>query len=165
MRRKKEIPKSELIKRYVKEELSEEEIATIYSCCRTTVHRRLNEAEIKLRNQSEALTLYYKKHPGGRSREKSGTWKGGKTIVGGYVRVLKPEHPRAYKNGYVPEHILVWEKANNKSLPPKWIVHHLNGIKTDNRPENLVAMSSKKHLLLIPELEKRIRFLEQELKL
>ena len=164
MRKKKEIPKSELIKHYCEEELSEEEVAVIYLCCRTTIHRRLIEAGIRLRNQSEALKSYYKKYPDGRSREKSGTWKGGKTIVSGYVRVLKPEHPRAYKNGYVAEHILAWEQANNKSLPIKWIVHHLNGIKIDNRPENLAAMPSKKHAILIPELERKIQHLEQELK-
>lgn len=78
---------------------------------------------------------------------------------------MKPEHPRAYSNGYVTEHILIWEKANNQQLPDNWIVHHLNGIKTDNRPENLLDMPSKKHALLISELEKRIQKLERGLQI
>lgn len=40
------------------------------------------------------------------------------------------------------------------------MVHHLNGIKDDNRPENLVGMPDKKHNRLIPVLRERIAVLE-----
>ena len=64
------------------------------------------------------------------------------------------------------EHIKVWEDHHGP-LPDKWVVHHLNGIKDDNRPENLVGMARSHHgprAHIDPTAyEERIRFLEGEL--
>ena len=88
-------------------------------------------------------------------------WKGGRRQdADGYIRIMKPIHHRATKQGYVLEHILVWEEAHGKPLPDGWIIHHLNGIPDDNRPSNLVAMPSKKHYLLLAAKAKRIQELE-----
>lgn len=57
----------------------------------------------------------------------------------GYARVRMPEHPRADKSGMVLEHIPVLEGVLGRYVD--WRageqVHHVNGVKDDNRPENL----------------------------
>lgn len=53
----------------------------------------------------------------------------------GYVRI-KQDHPRASK-GWVREHIVVMEGVLGRELLPGEEVHHINGVKDDNRPENL----------------------------
>lgn len=68
----------------------------------------------------------------------SGNWKGGKRKTKfGYVMFLKPKHPFRTMNNYVLEHRLVMENILGRYLKRSEIVHHMNGIKDDNRPENL----------------------------
>ena len=70
-------------------------------------------------------------------------WKGGKFIdKDGYVKIYKPGHlPKA---SYVREHVLVMEILLGRRLFPSEQVHHKNGIRNDNRPENL-ELWSKSH--------------------
>jgi hypothetical protein len=75
-------------------------------------------------------------------RTESGTsnsnWRGGRTRhMRGYVMVWAPEHPRAGKGSYVFEHVLVMEEMLGRHLGPGENVHHRNGVRDDNRPENL----------------------------
>lgn len=76
-----------------------------------------------------------------------------------YVHVYAPGHPCAGKNGGALEHRMVYYDVHGE-IPEGWVVHHINGIKHDNRVENLVAMPSKKHANLIPFLMNRIAELE-----
>lgn len=62
---------------------------------------------------------------------------GRKFHSGGYVLVYEPSHPAADKSGYVLEHRLVVERHIGRYLAVDEIVHHINGVKSDNRLENL----------------------------
>lgn len=72
------------------------------------------------------------------AHEANGNWKGGRTIhKAGYVMVRVPDHPRAKRSPYVFEHILVAEQLLGRYLEPGESVRHRNGVRDDNRPENL----------------------------
>jgi hypothetical protein len=55
----------------------------------------------------------------------------------GYVMIFEPTHPNARKDGYVSEHIKVMSAKLGRPLERFEEVHHRNGIRHDNRPENL----------------------------
>ena len=68
----------------------------------------------------------------------NGNWQGGRTLgKRGYVLVRTNDHPRAAKSGYVFEHILVMERSLGQQPYGGETVHHLNGVRDDNRIENL----------------------------
>ena len=78
-----------------------------------------------------------------KSGKKHFNWKGGKFKHKlGYIFILKPEHPFANKCGYIREHRLVMEKHLNRYLMLGEIIHHKNGIRDDNRIENLELLST-----------------------
>ncbi|MEN6321713.1 MAG: HNH endonuclease [Syntrophaceae bacterium] len=64
-------------------------------------------------------------------------WKGGRTEHDGYVKFMNKKHPRANKDGYVYEHILVMEKMLGRQLNNGEVIHHCNQDVKDNRPYNL----------------------------
>jgi len=73
------------------------------------------------------------------NRWKGGIWK----HSAGYVFILNPHHPYCGKRGYIAEHRLVIEKQIKRFLKPKETCHHINKIKDDNRPENLMAFKTQ----------------------
>lgn len=81
----------------------------------------------------------------GRKGDKSANWRGGKTVdTHGYVWVRRPDHPRAKGNGgYIREHHAVVEDSIGRLLQKGESVHHINGVRSDNRLENLQLCSSR----------------------
>ena len=99
-------------------------------------------------------------------------WKGGRGDAQGYIRIFLPRGGFFYsmcnKNGYILEHRLVMSKYLNRCLLPWEVVHHKNGIRNDNRIENLELISNDEHNQMtimetrIRHLEKRVTLLEAE---
>lgn len=90
--------------------------------------------------------------PAHTSGQQHASWRGG-TFVDqwGYKMVRKPDSNRC--NPYSPEHILVAEQAAGRLLSSGEVVHHINGDKQDNRPENLLICSRSDHRKLHARLE------------
>lgn len=66
----------------------------------------------------------------------------------GYVLVWEPDHPNKGFKGWMYEHRLVVEAVLGRYLETDEHVHHVNGVKDDNRPENLEVMAANDHAAL-----------------
>jgi hypothetical protein len=89
---------------------------------------------------------------------KNPAFKGGKVIdsTNGYVRMLGLGKLRKY------EHRIVMEQVLGRPLRDGEEVHHINGIKTDNRPENLFIISKREHSRKHFNLFVQVQRLERE---
>ena len=77
--------------------------------------------------------------------EKCPNWKGGKYKSDGRIWIYMPSHPFAKNGCHILEHRLVMEKHLGRYLTSNEEVHHINGIKDDNRIENLKLVVKKFH--------------------
>ena len=71
-------------------------------------------------------------------------WEGGRhEKADGYVLLSGyRNHPRGKDRGLVQEHIIIMENHLGRYLKPDENVHHKNGIRNDNRIENLELWAS-----------------------
>lgn len=136
-------------------------------------------ASIGRTHPTETRIKISKAHKGKHTGNKHSRWKGGKhKTKSGYIMVwLSPDDfffPMARQGnrvgGYVFQHRLLVAISLNRCLLPWEVVHHKNGIKDDNRLENLQLLStSRSHLIdmrvksYIKNLEDRIKYLEEAL--
>jgi hypothetical protein len=88
---------------------------------------RSEETKDKIRETLKKLYSDPKSHPQYIGRiKRSGYW---------YIKTK--DHPFSGKQHYVAEHRLIMEKIIGRFLNSHEVVHHINHIITDNRPENL----------------------------
>jgi len=76
------------------------------------------------------------------TRENNPNWRGGRTKTShGYILIrVGVGHPSADCRGYAYEHRLVAEKKIGRKLKPGEKVHHVDGDKQNNLPENITVV-------------------------
>ena len=144
----------ELFQAYVTDGMTQHECADKFGVSQHVIHRAMRKMGISARKAAKR----------DQKGDKNASWKGGRVLVNGkaqkghrflsdrnankaYFMVKDPDHPNAQKSsGYVFEHIkIALESEGRTQLNPDECVHHINFIRTDNRPENLAICSKSKH--------------------
>jgi hypothetical protein len=108
-----------------------------YGMSQTTVVRRLRKEGLMRSVRDAALFRIARMYANG---EHGARWNGGRFKVStGYIHV----HLGGTKHRL--EHVVIAEKILGRRLHKGELLHHLNGDKTDNRPENLILCNNSIH--------------------
>lgn len=103
-------------------------------------------------------------HQYGLKGELNASFKGERVLHCGYYWVHMPEHPFAVQNGRVREHRVIAEKYllteensvmidGKRYLSPEYDVHHIDGNKLNNSPDNLMVLTRSEHSKLHNKLK------------
>ena len=140
--------------------------------CRNAVNNaRLSGGRLGIAHTEESRAKMAAAAKGKSLRELSSQWKGGKYVdSAGYVHVMIDALPpdsqtmarRLTSRKYVLEHRLIASVAINRAVLPSEVVHHVNGVKTDNRPENLFVIDRKAHSKEHRKMERELHALRME---
>lgn len=95
---------------------------------RSSVESIIRLSGIEIRPMSFYMTM-----------EKNPNYKTGRTIEHGYIKLAIGKGKQQF------EHRIIMEKLLGRKLLRNEHIHHLNGIKNDNRIENLSVLTSKPH--------------------
>lgn len=149
--------REELQELYEVRHLSTAEIGPTYGVSSGTIRNALISFGIPRRGTGAA---------GFRNRN----WKGGRQKARhGYIRVWvdksSPLFPMCDHHGTMFEHRLVMAQHLGRCLEPDEVVHHINGVKSDNSLENLELVSSRKEHLPSMRMQQKIKELEKQVRL
>ena len=133
-----------LYNKYWLSQLSSLEMAKMASCCTQTILDWMIKFDIPRRKGgvqfgSKLSKEIRKKRSEMKKGKKHPNWKGGKKMNNGYI------HVRQDNGTYTSEHRLIAENALGRKLREGEVVHHINGIKVDNRNENLLICTGSYH--------------------
>ena len=75
----------------------------------------------------------------------------------GYILTMAKGHPRATRDGYVSEHVLVAEKAIGRLLESNHPIHHVDGDTANNCNDNLVICENQAYHKLLHQRQTALR--------
>jgi len=91
--------------------------------------------------------------------DKCNNWKGGirKDKCNGYIYIFFPTHPESDKNKCIKRSRFVLEQKLGRPIRSDHVAHHVNRIRDDDRPENLIELHKLEHERLHNAMGKNVR--------
>ena len=111
---------------------------------------RKKQSEARIKGIKDGTIIIWNKGKKGLQKGKSGdtnpNWQWGRyEDKNGYIWVRIANHPGVNKMNQIAEHRLVMSEHLGRQLESYESVHHKNGIKSDNRIENLQVVVGRVH--------------------